>query len=80
MYSITGLEKPLRFLEVKAPRISRQLALESSKVVIPRHRPLLLPSFKRYCLYSFMFQTESNTGHIAAGRMTPLEIEFRTFF
>jgi len=26
-----------------------------------------------------MFQTESNTGHIAAGRMTPLEIEFRTF-
>jgi len=27
-----------------------------------------------------MFQTESNTGHIAVGSMTPLEIEFRTFF
>jgi len=38
----TGLDRPLRLREAD-PRISRQLANESGKVVSPKHRPPLSP-------------------------------------
>jgi hypothetical protein len=38
---ITGLDRPLAFQEVEAPRISRQSAHEGGKVVSPTHWPPL---------------------------------------
>jgi len=40
-YPITALDRPLRLQKVEVPRISRQLANESGKVVIPTHRPTI---------------------------------------
>ena len=38
-----SLDRPLRFQEVEAPRISRQSGHEDGKVVSPKHRPHLPP-------------------------------------
>jgi hypothetical protein len=38
---ITGMDRPLGLREVGAPRIFRQSAHESGKVVSPTHRPSL---------------------------------------
>jgi hypothetical protein len=46
---------------VEAPRISRQTAHESGKFVSPTYRPPL-PLPRRYPLYSFLLEAESNPG------------------
>jgi len=38
-YPFTGLDRPLGLQEFEAPRLSRQLAYESGKVVSPAHCP-----------------------------------------
>jgi len=38
-YPYTGLDRPLRFHEVEAPRISSQSALEGGRVVSPTYQP-----------------------------------------
>ena len=52
--------RPLGFQEDEAPRISRQSAYESDKVVSPTHRPPLPPM--RYSWYSFLLEAESIPG------------------
>jgi hypothetical protein len=42
-YVITRQNRPLRFQEFEAPKISRQSAHERDKVVSPTHRPPLPP-------------------------------------
>jgi hypothetical protein len=49
---ITGLDRPLGFQEVEAPRFFRQSAHEGGKVVSPTHQPPLPP--RKYSWYSFL--------------------------
>jgi hypothetical protein len=51
----TGLDRPLRLLKFKAPRLYRQPVSEGGKVVSPTHRPPLSP--KRYSWYSFLLES-----------------------
>jgi hypothetical protein len=51
---ITGLDRPI------GSKISRQSAHEGGKVVIPTHRPPLLP--RKYSWCSFLLQAESTPG------------------
>jgi hypothetical protein len=57
---IAGLDRPLGFQEVEAPRISRQSAHEGGKVFSPTHRPPLPP--RKYSCYSFLLEAESTPG------------------
>jgi hypothetical protein len=57
---ITGLDRPLGFQKVEAPRIFRQSAHEDGKVVSPTHRPPL-PTMK-YSWYSFLLEAKSSPG------------------
>jgi len=54
------LYKPLGLQKVEAPKISRQLAQESGKVVSPTHRPRLPP--RVYFWYSFRIEAELTPG------------------
>jgi hypothetical protein len=45
---ITGLDRPWRFQEIEAPKISRQSAHGGGKVVSPTHRPPLPPGNSHY--------------------------------
>ena len=54
LFIIIGLFRTLILQEIEVPRISRQSAHESGKVVIPTPRPSLPPS--RYTWYSFLLR------------------------
>jgi hypothetical protein len=57
--SCTDLDRVLGIQEVEAPRIYRQLAHESVKVVSPKHRPPYPPPpAKIYPRYSFLLEAE----------------------
>jgi hypothetical protein len=58
-FPITGLDRPLGFQEVGAPRISRQSAHEGGKVVSPTHRPSLPPG---RILDTHLLEAESTPG------------------
>jgi hypothetical protein len=51
--ALTSLERPLKFQEVEAPRISRQSTHEDYKAVSPTYRPPLPPC------YSFLWEAKS---------------------
>jgi hypothetical protein len=57
---LQALDRPLGLQEGRAPRISRQSALEGGKVVSPTHRPILPP--RKDSWYSFLFKAESTPG------------------
>jgi hypothetical protein len=56
----TDLDRPSGLQEVKAPRISRQLAHKGGKVVSHKHRLSLFP--REDPLYSFLLEAESTLG------------------
>jgi len=59
-YPITGLDRPSGLQEVEGPRISKQSAHDSGKVIGPMHwLPLLL---RRYPWHSFLLEDESTPG------------------
>jgi hypothetical protein len=59
-YPCTGLERPLGLQEVEGPRISRQSAHASGKVVSRTHRSPL-PT-RKYLWYSFLLEAETTPG------------------
>ena len=54
---------PSGLQEVEAPRLSRKSAHEAGKVVIPKHRPPLVP------WYSFLLEAESTPGKTTLSRI-----------
>jgi hypothetical protein len=69
--SHTGLNRPLGLQELEAPRISKQSAYESGKVVNPIHQLPVPPT--RYLWYSFLLEAESTLGHSAVGRIKSMK-------
>ena len=55
--------RPSGLQEVETPRISRTLAHEAGKVVVPRHRTPLAP------WYSFLLEAESTPGKMTLSRI-----------
>jgi hypothetical protein len=69
--SHTGLNRPLGLQELEAPRISRQLAYESGKVVSPTHQLPVPPM--RYLWYSFLLEAELTPSHSVVGRIKSMK-------
>jgi hypothetical protein len=66
-----GLDRPLGFQEVEAPKISRQSAHERGKVVSPTHRPPLTP--RNIPGTHFCYRLSRLQGHSAAGRIKSMK-------
>jgi hypothetical protein len=81
-YPITGLNRSIRLLELKTPRISTKSAHECGKVFNPTHRPPL--PLRKYSWYWFLLEAQLTVGRPEGlsqwkPPMTPSVIEPETF-